>query len=206
MARQSGSLGRGKQQLQGFRSIPRIRTLPAIPEGPRMYKTPRDKGFISEFKNPPPGFATGQNSPLEWMVYLAFWKILGLSGDARTGPFEGFPGILGYQVGGSALGQSKIDFVVYPNRRSRGLRYAFRIQTEYFHNFTDNEKQVYDIMQSWHLSEYNVVVDIYDYEFAEDPTGQAVCILLKRALNGELWSPPGATGYAMRVRPGRRMG
>jgi hypothetical protein len=201
----SNNPGRGRQRLQGYRSIPRLRQPPAIPEGPRLYKVKRGGNYQSEFTNPPPGFVTGQTSPLEWMVYLGLWKKLGLAGDARTPPFEGYPGVFGYQVGGSQLGQSKIDFVVYPVRQSRGLRYAFRVQTEYFHNFVDAEKQAYDLLQAWRLSEYNVVVDLYDFEFAEDPTGQAVCILLADALAGRLWQAPGTTGEAMRVRPSRRL-
>lgn len=202
-----GSGGGGRQTNRtGYRSLPRLRLPAAIPKGPRLYREPKDKGYISEFKEPPPGFLTGQNSPLEWMVYLAMSKILGLPTDPRSGPFIGAPGLWGYQVGGSQLGQSKIDFVVYPNRRTFGLRYAFRIQTEYFHNFADSEKQAYDLLQSYNLSEYNRVVDLYDYEFAEDPTGQAICILIKRALAGEVWQAPGTTGFALRVRPGRRMG
>lgn len=198
--------GSGRQNRVGYKSLPRLRLPSAIPKGPRLYRTPADRGYISDFMVPPAGFLTGQNSPLEWMVYLGMSKILGQPTDPRIGPYIGFPGLWGYQVGGSNLGQSKIDFVVYPNRRSFGLRIAFRIQTEYFHNFADSEKQAYDAMQSLHLSEYNRVVDLYDYEFAEDPTGQAVCILIKRALAGELWQSPGATGVAMRVRPGRRLG
>lgn len=202
----SNNPGRGRQHLQGFRTIPRLREPASIPSGPRLYKTPRDKGYVSEFTNPPPGFVNGQTSTTEWYIYLAIWKVFGLPGDARRGPFEGYPGVFGYQVGGSGAGQSKIDFVIYPTRKSRNRRMAFRIQTEYFHNFVDAEKQAYDLLQAWNLSEYNDVVDLYDYEFAEDPTGQAACVQVKRALAGELWQAPGVTGYAMRVRPSRRIG
>lgn len=199
--------GAGKQYGRvGYRSLPNLRTPTIIPQGPRLYKTPRDKGYISEFMNPAPGFLTGQTSSYEWMVYLGFSKIFGLPTNPYLPPFEGSPPTWGFQVGDSQLGSSKRDFVVYPNRRTNGIQYTFRIQTEYFHNFTDSDKQAYDIMQAVNLSDYSTVVDIYDYEFADDPTGQAICILLKRAMNGELWSPPATTGFALRVRPGRRQG
>lgn len=171
-----------------------------------MYATPRDKGYKSEFTNVPAGFNRGQTSSYEWMVYLAFAKIFGQPLDPRLPPFFGAPGLWGFQVGSNQQGSAVIDFVVYPNRRTNGLRMAFRVQTEYFHNYVEAERHAYDLMQLWRLSEYNVVVDIYDYEFADDPTGQAIVILLKRAMNGELWSPTPNTGVAMRVRPGRRMG
>ena len=196
----------GKQSLRGFKALPRMRTPPAIPRGPNRYRPPKDKGYVSDFSVPPPGFLNGQTSQPEWMLYLAFSKILGYPANPREPPFIGFPGLWGYQVGGSSLGQSKIDFVVYPNRRSRNLRMAFRLQSEYFHNYVDAEKHAYDIMQMWRLSEYNVVVDLYDFEFADDPTGQAAITLIKRGLNGELWSPTTSTGVAQRVRPGRRQG
>lgn len=200
------STGRGRQKMQGYRSLPRLRLPSAIPQGPRMYQTPRDKGYVSEFMNPPPGFNIGQTSTYEWMVYLGFAKIFGQPADPRIAPFFGAPGLWGYQVGSNELGGAVIDFVVYPNRRTRGRRMAFRVQTEYFHNYVDAERHAYDLMQLWRLSDYNDVVDIYDYEFAHDPTGQAVIILLKRAMNGELWSPTTNTGVAQRVRPGRTMG
>lgn len=200
------STGRGRQRMQGYRSLPKLRTPAIIPAGPRLYHTPRDKGFVSEFTNVPPEFNVGQTSSYEWMAYLGFAKIFGLPTDPRVPPFFGAPGIWGYQVGSNQQGGAVIDFVVYPHRRTRGMRMAFRVQTEYFHNYVDSERHAYDLMQLWRLSEYNIVVDLYDYEFAHDPTGQAICILLKRAMNGELWSPTVNTGVAMRVRPGRTMG
>ena len=100
-----------------------------------------------------------------------------------------------------------IDFVVYPNKKSRNLRYAFRVQTEYFHNYADSETQAYDLMQLWRLSDYNVVVDLYDYEFLYDLRGSAAIILIKRALNGELWSPvTNNSTVIQRVRPARAFG
>src|SRR5690606_36874074 len=143
---------------------------------------------ISDFMTPPPGFVGGQNAVTEWPPYLALSKIFGLPVDRRSGPFSGEPNVWRYQLGGSQLCQSKIDCVVYPNRPTVGERIAFRIHTEYFHNFVDAEKQAYDLLQAWNLSEYNRVVDIYDYEYMTDATGQAIIILLKAAMAGETYS------------------
>src|SRR5690606_21060611 len=104
-----------RQNWTGSQAIPRLREPSKLPQGPRLYKTPRDKGYISDFMTPPPGFVGGQNSVTEWPPYLALSKIFGLPVDPRSGPFIGEPNVWGYQVGGSQLGQSKIDFVVYPN-------------------------------------------------------------------------------------------
>lgn len=196
--------GKARQAFRGFRSIPRLRTPPAIPTGPRMYRPPRFQGYQGGPGPAPPGFVIGQTSESEWWIYWAFAKIFGQPQDPRIGPFYGAPGIWGYQVGHRELGSAVIDFVVYPNKKSRNLRYAFRIQTEYFHNYADSETQAYDLMQLWRLSAYNVVVDVYDFEFMYDLTGQAVIILLKRALNGELWSPvTNNSSVIQRVRPSR---
>jgi hypothetical protein len=199
--------GKRTQSFRGFKSIPRLRTPPAIPTGPRMYRAPRFKGFKGGPGEPPAGFVTGQTSASEWVIYWAMAKVFGEPQDPRQGPFFGFPGVWGYQVGGREQGQAVIDFVVYPNRRSRNLRYGFRVQTEYFHNYADSKTQAYDLMQLWHLSDYNVVVDLYDYEFMYDLRGSAAIILIKRALNGELWSPvTNNSTVIQRVRPARVFG
>lgn len=199
--------GKTTQSFRGFKSLPRLRTPTAIPRGPRMYQPPPSKGFKGGPGDPPPGFVIGQTSATEWVIYWAMSKVFGQPQDPRQAPFFGAPNIWGFQIGGREQGQSVIDFVVYPQPRSRNLRYAFRIMTEYFHNYADAETQAYDLMQLWRLSEYNVVVDLYDYEFMSDLTGQAPIVLIKRALAGELWSPvPNLSAPVQRVRPARQIG
>ncbi len=195
------------------RDIPRPPSLkrPAsLPTGPRLFRPPKDKGYISQTTTPPDGFVIGSTSRTEWMIYHAMSKIFGVPENPRQGPFYGAPGVWDYQknaIGGRRMpGGAVIDFVVYPGLKTNGRLYAFRIQTEYFHNYADSEKQASDLLQSWRLAEYYAVVDLYDYEFASDPTNQAAIILVKRALNGETFSPPGSTGVVQRVRPGNRMG
>ena len=64
--------------------------------------------------------------------------------------------------------------------------------------FTDNEKQTYDRIQKVFQSQYNDVVDIYDSDFVNDPTGQAVIVVVKHAL-GLIQKPdPILTGTALR--------
>lgn len=186
-------------------TLPRLRTPPAIPVGPRLYRPRRDRGYRGGPGEPPPGFVRGTTSRTEWWCYWAFFKALNIPADPRNPPFTGFANVLGYQVGTRELGGAVADFIVYAPRRSFGERQLFRIQTEYRHVYVDSARASYDLLQAWRLSSYNRVIDLYDYEFMEDPTGQSIIVLIKRGLAGETYSPPGATGIAQRVRPGRRM-
>lgn len=189
---------------------PALKRPPALPTGPRRFRAPKDKGFRSSATVPPDGFVVGSTSASEWMIYHAFSKVFGVPEDPRIGPFYGYPGVWTYQkavMGGRrSPGGAVVDFIVYPGLKSHGKQIAFRIQTEYFHNYANSEKQASDLLQSWNLGEYYTVIDLYDYEFVSDKTNQSAIILIKRALNGETFSPPGATGVVQRVRPGNRMG
>jgi hypothetical protein len=65
---------------------------------------------------------------------------------------------------------------------------ALRIQTEWQHNFTNNAKHIYDVFHRGRAEENFDVVDLYDYLFLGDDSGQAVIQLLKSAL--QLIEPP----------------
>jgi hypothetical protein len=134
------------------------------------------------------------------------YKALAIDSDPRMPPFQGYANVFGYQVGSRQQGGSVADFIVYSPRRAFGQNMIFRIQTEFFHVYTDSARQAYDTQQAWRLNEFGTVIDIYDYEFMEDPRGSAAVALLKRGLAGETYSPPGSTGVARRVRPYRRVG
>jgi hypothetical protein len=185
-------------------ALPTMKRPTSLPTGPRWAKPPRDKGFRGSAAVAPDGFVHGSTSLTEWMIYHAFSKIFGVPQDPRIPPFYGYPGVWAYQkaaIGGRhEPGGAVVDFIVYPGAKSRGRLLAFRIQTEYFHNYADSEKQASDLLQSWALSEYYAVFDIYDYQFVNDKTNQSAIILIKRCLNGETFSPPGATGNVQRVR------
>lgn len=181
---------------------PRLRTPSALPTGPRLYREPKDKGYVGPVSDPPPGFVVGTTSKTEWMVYHAMAKVIGYPTDPRQGPFIGFPGMWSYQKawdeGRRMAGGSVIDFVVYSGARSN-QDVAFRIQTEHFHIYADGDQHAHDKLQYERLSQYMLTIDLYDYSFAFDPTNQATIILIKRALNGEIEPNPITDGTSMRV-------
>lgn len=180
----------------------RLRTLPAIPQGPRMYREPKDKGYVGPTSEPPLGFVRGTTSKTEWQVYHALSKVIGYPVDPRQGPFIGMPGMWSYQKawdeGRRMAGGSVVDFVVYSGARSNQDVF-FRIQTEHFHIYASDVQQAHDKMQFERLSYYARTVDLYDYDFAFDPTNQACIILIRRALNGEVEPNPMTDGTSMRV-------
>lgn len=181
-----------------------LRTPPVFPRGPRLFREPKDKGYKGGAGIPPDMFLDGNNSEYEWMIYQALASITGQPTDPRQPPFIGAPGVWVYQKawdqGRREPGGSVIDFMVYAGMADNEVATAFRIQTEYFHIYTDSAKQAADVIQKNRLSEFFRVVDLYDYEFAWDITNQAAVILLKRALSGETFQDPITSGVAERVR------
>jgi len=96
------------------------------------------------------------------------------------------------------VGGSVVDFLVYSGSRSN-MDIAFRVVTEHWHLYAGIDQQAHDALQRERLSMYMRVVDLYDYNFAFDPTNQAAIILIKRALNGEVEPNPANDGTTMRV-------
>lgn len=187
-----------------------LRTPPVIPRGPKLFREPKDKGFKGGAGIAPPGFLGGNNSTYEWMIYRALASVTGAPADPREPPFIGAPGIWVYQKawdqGRREPGGSVIDFVVYAGMADNEVATAFRIQTEYFHIYTDAEKHAADLTQKNRLAEFFRVVDLYDYEFAWDISNQAAVVLVKRALSGEIFQDPVGSGVAERVRPNVNVG
>ena len=185
-------------------TVPWLRTPPALPRGPRLYREPKDKGYRGGAGVAPPGFITSNNSEYEWMVYRALASITGFPETPEEGPFIGAPGIWSYQKawdqGRHEPGGSVVDFVLYGGFGGARVDTAFRIQTEYFHIYTDAEKHASDLIQKWRLSEFMRVVDLFDYQFAWDKTNEATVVLIKRALAGETYVDPTSSGVAERVR------
>lgn len=169
-----------------------LRTFSAIPRGPRQYKFTLEGDIRGGPGTPPPGFLVASNSLTEWYVYWACFKALqiGLEAETTGPPFEGVPGFFTYQTpmqGGRSLPGGAIpDFVV--ERTRTGIPVIIRVVTEYWHLYTDNEKQVRDELQKQRLDDEVDIVDVYDNEFMHDPTGAATVVVLKKAA-GLIQSP-----------------
>jgi hypothetical protein len=135
------------------------------------------------------------------MVYWALAKIFGDPTDPRQPPFDGGWPIWTYQKaaqGGRHMpGGSVIDFVVW-DAGEGGKPIALRVVTEYFHLFTSNQKHVTDALQRESLENYATVIDLLDYQFINDPTGQAVIVVCKNALGLIESANPLLSGIAVR--------
>lgn len=167
--------------------LPTLRKPTALPEGARRYRPlPMEEWPVKPGPgDPPPGFVTATTSATEWMVYWALSKIFNNPLDPRQPPYEGgWPDWTfqdPYNGGRREPGGSVIDFIVYNPGRGRN-QLALRIVTEYWHLYTSGRKQATDQMQKETLSAGMDVVDLYDFDFVNDPTGQAVIIATKNAL------------------------
>ncbi len=191
-----------KRSRKDEAGLPPLRLPPVLPRGPKIYQPKRGGGYIGPVTEPPPGFVRGTTSATEWMVYHAIARVLGVPGDPRVPPYIGFPGYWSYQKafdeGRRAPGGAVIDFVVFAGEFA-DQDIAFRIQTEYFHIYSDNDVHVHDQLQKERLSAFMRVVDLYDQDFAWDQTNAACIVLVKRALAGETFIDPITSGTAERV-------
>lgn len=167
-----------------------------------MYRPTKRGGYVGPVTEPPPGFVRGTTSASEWMFYHALAKVMGFPEDPRQPPFIGMPGIWSYQKafdeGRRQAGGAIIDFIVYAGDRSF-QDVAFRIQTEYFHIYADQEVQTHDQLQKERLSAFMRVVDVYDNDFVWDQTNAACIVLIKEALAGQQFVDPIAAGTAERI-------
>lgn len=180
-------------------TMPKLRTPTRLARGPKMYKS--DPVPVGGPGVVPAGFLGNRNSAVEWMVYWALSKIFGNPIDPRVGPFQGGWPDWRYQDptgAGSGVKGSVIDFVVYRvQNRSRPV--LIRVVTEHFHLFTNAYTQGADAIQRTALEAMGDVVDLFDYAFTGDPTGQAVIVQCKQAL-GLIERPnPIAAGTAQRA-------
>jgi hypothetical protein len=157
---------------------PRPRTFAKLPRGPEAYRP--NTARVAGPGAPPPGFVRATTSATEWFVYWALARIFGNPTDPRVGPpfLGGWPDWTYQQGAGSAGARSKPDFTVYRN----GAQVYLRVQTEYRHIYADAEKQAYDRLQFLSQSKVASVIDLFDYLFVNDPSGQAAIVVCKQAL------------------------
>jgi hypothetical protein len=183
-------------------TLPKLSKAPVIHRGPRIYQMDRKPQVLGPPGAVPPGFVTPKTSATEWPPYWGLARITGYprAEDVRKFPFVGGPPIWTYQAfaeTGSSRA-SNIDFVVWgPFQNATPV--AIRIQTEFFHNFTTIDNQIYDITMRDKLENGFDVYDIYDYEYMRDPSGAAIIIKLKQAMGLIGGGPSISRGTVQRV-------
>jgi hypothetical protein len=176
----------GKKQLPQFPRKPR-----QIERGMREFIFPEQAPHTGGPGDPPAEFVGAKNSAAEWPPYWGLARIFGEPSPRllRQPPYMGAPGIWEYQeyIPGGLM-TTNIDFVVLP---SNGLAQptAIRIQTEFVHGpDAEHGKIAADIMYRNYVEAGYDVVDIWDFDYMADYTGEAIIQLLKEALG--LIEPP----------------
>lgn len=160
---------------------PKLKRAPVLKTGPRLYRLHEKPVTYGPPGDPPPGFVTASTSATEWPPYWGLARIFGYPKpeDVRSFPFLGGPPYWQYQgfaeIGGER--SASVDFIVWGFGNATPV--AFRIQTEWFHNFADIDTQLYDAIQRDRMENGFEVVDIYDQDYMRDPTGKAIIVLLK---------------------------
>lgn len=182
--------------------VPRLRTQTRIGTGNRTYRfglAPRE-----QYGGPepiPPGFVTPTTSKTEWYPYWALATIYGMRNSGRDAPFLGDGVNFLYQadaMGGRNQGGAVVDYVILRPRSGRIL--GIRLQTERFHLEAPVMKRVSDEIQRASLEASMDVVDIYEYVFIGDKSGQAVMQTIKYALGLIEVPNPLAAGVVQRNR------
>jgi hypothetical protein len=166
-------------------NAPKYRSFTKFPQGPRLYKVPKNPLFAKGPGEPPPDFLDPRlhGSRTEWPIYWALARIFNNPPDPRKPPYVGGPPDWSYQkyeMGGRNLGGAVVDFVV--SSAPGGVPIGLRIGTEFFHFAAAPGKQASDELQFALLSRGMNIVDINDFDFLQDPSGQAAVVRVKEAL------------------------
>lgn len=188
--------------------VPRLRKPTAVPTGPRLTKpvSLKEQPIVQGPGEPPPAFLTPRTSKTEWYVYWGLSKIFTNPVDPRQAPYLGGWPDWSYQSAMENAG-AVVDFVVNnPGKSQNSI--ALRIVTEYWHLYTSAQKQATDALQKDTLSNQFTVVDLYDFDFINDPSGQAVIVALKDVLGlierpNPIWLGTSLRGSRMDMFGGR---
>jgi hypothetical protein len=192
------------RQVQRPPSIPKA---PSLPKGPRWEQRLRKQAkLVTGPGQPPPGFVTGTTSSVEWVFYWALFKALAPDRDPRQPPFFGADGLFRYQKAfdqGRQIGGQVIDFVVFPNQKSR-FQIAIRLQTVQFHQNAPQRQQSMDQMRKVRLASFMGIVDVWDYELLEENggagDGSKAVVRAKQAVGLIEFPSRSSTGNARSVR------
>jgi hypothetical protein len=172
------------------------------PRHMRLFEAPENRTNL--FTNVPPAFVGAHNSTTEWMVYAALAVITKSPKDPTLPPYVG--GDTWYyqkaQDGGRAeRGGSVTDFLVDTGYHRVGIN----VDTQRWHLMAGPEQMTRDFFLRTHTKSVDFFVVIYDYDFIHDPSGQAVCAVVQKALKLEQNADPlrGGRDFYV-VRPGVR--
>lgn len=199
----------GETKQPAYRST-LIKKLPSFGDVPDIYRAAFARVPSLEGPGAPPEhFVKATTSGVEWIVYFWLWILLEIEGDPhkQTAFFggQGANGSFTYQVpffGGrhDPLGAVPDFLVVHPSGA-----YILRLQGEWQHVFTTQQKQMVDERQKFLLASGPrgfVVIDIYEQYLLAEPNGRrgsaARCI--QDAIEGIAWTGPLAGGNPFRMR------
>lgn len=181
---------------------PKMRRPPIFPSGPRLYRQTKSNVHLGGPGSPPAGFLTAQQTLSEWYVYWGSMKVLDTERDPREPPFWGGKD---WSYQSQQLGQmgshvkalsTNIDFLYTLSWPPL----AVRVQTFRFHTAATSFKQAYDDAQLVRELGAFDVVDIYESDFLQDATGQAVIVLIKDFLGLIRHQDPRTAGTVYPVR------
>lgn len=142
-----------------------------LPTGPRLYSgEPLRLGAGAG--EPPPGFVRATTSASEWVLYVAFAKVLKDPENPRQPPY--FGGVTwAYQLPllgtfTRELGSAVADYVIYRPRSDKKI--IVRLQTRFFHEGHGPVTQGYDVLQRALLETQGDVIDVFEGSYMDaDP-------------------------------------
>lgn len=189
--------------IPGGPRAPKVKRMPTVqPLGPRLYQQVEGK-TIFRIVGPgtaPPGFKVASTSLSEWYFYWASMRVLDPRRDPRRPPYNGGLQWLYQSSELGAFTRQKGSAVIDFFYKTQYPYLAVRLQTFRFHLAADSLKQAYDRKQLRAIAGYFDVIDVYEGDFINDPTGEAAILCVKQALGLIQRVNPIAAGTVYMVR------